>query len=170
MEGIGSLLATGGSGMSSQQSPVSFPFSFRSSYNVKWSACVGFLDKAQYLFGGGNSSETAWFDSIDVDFLFLRWHSKSFAAKVLDPVNKKCGCMSTFKLSSWAFTLSQFYFLLVIQVNLQLLLFNAISVAAVNSTKPCTYTQMRTSTSPGVWFYFNMLRYSVSTCIFCLVQ
>ena len=49
-------------------------------------------------------------------------------------------------------------------------LFNAISVAAVDSTKPCTYTQMRTSTSPGVGFYFNMLRYSVSTCIFCLVQ
>ena len=36
----------------------------------------------------------------------------------------------------------------------KMLLFNAISVAAVDNTKPCTYTQMRTSTSPDVGFYF----------------
>lgn len=85
MEGMGSLLATGGSGLSSQQSPVNFPYSFRSSHSAERSACVGFLDKAQYLFGRGNSSETAWFDSVVVASLFLHWHSTSVRLRLWIP-------------------------------------------------------------------------------------
>ena len=48
--------------------------------------------------------------------------------------------------------------------------FFAFSVAAVVSTKPCLYSQMRTSISPGEGWRFNMLKYSVSARLLCLAQ
>ena len=53
IDGKGSWLARGGSGLISQQSPLNRPYSFRSSYNAEQSACVGFLNEAEYFLGGG---------------------------------------------------------------------------------------------------------------------
>ena len=118
MEGMGSLLATGGSGLSSQQSPVNFLYPFRSSYSAERSACVGFLDKAQYLFGRGNSSETAWFDSAVVAFLFLHCHSTSVRLRLWIPWIKSAAAW-LYICSSRTFAFGRFYLLLVFQVNLQ---------------------------------------------------
>ena len=57
--GIGSLLTVGGSGLSSQQRPVKFPYCVRSLHSCARSACGGFLPKAVYFVGGVRISDTA---------------------------------------------------------------------------------------------------------------
>lgn len=89
MVGMGSFLPTGGSGLSSQQRPMNLPYSFKSSYNAKRSACVGFLDKAEYFFGRGNISVTACVEREAFDFLFLHLHSTSVRLRLWIPWIKR---------------------------------------------------------------------------------